>query len=133
MAKKSTKTTPTSSLSYDVATMLETPRVPRGLGEQGQRLWTAVQGQYDISDAGGVELLRLACLACDRAERLRKIINSDGELVEGKDGAPAKEHPLLRAEHLARSYISQTLSRLGLNLEPLRPGAGRPPGRSGAI
>src|SRR5262245_58806056 len=129
MAKKST---PTSPLPYSVVTAIEPAAVPPvALGEVGQKLWQSIQSQYRIEDAGGIELLRQACLAADRAERCRRIINTDGELIEGQNGGPPKEHPLLKSEHLARSYVAQTLTRLGLNVEPLRPGVGRPSGKAG--
>jgi hypothetical protein len=128
MAKKST---PSAPLSYAVATTLDRPTIPPGLGEQGQRLWSAVMSEYAIDDSGGRELLRQTAMAVDRLERLRRIINTDGELVEQADGPP-KEHPLLRAEHMARSYVAQTLTRLGLTTEPIK-GMGRPSGKSGAI
>ena len=133
MAKKSSTTPPASPLPYAVATMLEPPAVPDGLGESGQKLFSAVMAQYNITDAGGRELLKQAAQAADRCERLRKIINTDGEIVQGKDGAPAKEHPLLRSEVAMKSFLTRTLARLNLDMEPMRPGSGRPSGRSGAI
>jgi hypothetical protein len=127
MAKKSAATTRISPLSYAAATILEPPSIPRGLGEPGTRFFSAVISEFAIDDCGSRELLRQAAMAVDRLERLRRIINTDGELVEGKDGA-AREHPLLRAEHLARSFVAQSLTRLGLTTEPLK-GIGRPPGK----
>jgi hypothetical protein len=126
------KTTPTSPLSYAVATMLQPTAVPPALGETGQKLWSAIQAQYAIEDAGGLELLRQACQAADRAERCRKAIDLDGELVEQPNGG-TREHALLKAEIAARSFVVRTLSRLGLDMEPLRPGVGRPPGKAGVI
>src|SRR5262249_17884745 len=129
MAKKSTTTTGPAPMSYSAVTMLERGTVPAGLGETGQRLWAAVQGQYNIRDAGGVELLKQACQAADRAERCRKAIDLDGELVEQPNGG-TREHPLLKAEIAARSFVVRTLTRLGLDVEPVRQ-PGRPPGGIG--
>jgi hypothetical protein len=34
---------------------------PRPLGEAGTELWTTIQGEYAIADAGSVELLLQSC------------------------------------------------------------------------
>ena len=36
---------------------------PRKLGEHGMSLWRSVVSEYDLTDAGGVEMLALACAA----------------------------------------------------------------------
>jgi hypothetical protein len=130
MAKKTTHAGP---LPYSVVTAIEPPTIPASLNETGQKLWTGIMSQYDISDAGGRELLVQLCRMADRAERCRRIINNDGELIEGPNGGPPREHPLLKAELGARSFVTRTIARLGLDVEPTRPSPGRPPGRSGAI
>jgi len=125
MAKKMN---PVQTMSYAAATLIEPPAIPRGLQETGQRLWSSIQAQYRIEDAGGLAVLQQACEAADRAERCRKIINSDGELVEGKDGGPGREHPLLKAEIAAKAFLVRALGRLHLDMEPVRSQGGRPPG-----
>src|SRR5262245_22242702 len=121
------KTTPKSPLPYGVVTCLDPPPVSASLGESGQRLWARIQSQYAIRDEGGREMLFQACAAADRAERCRKAIDLDGELVEQPNGG-TREHPLLKAEIAARSFIVRTLVRLGLAVEAVHPGPGRPPG-----
>jgi hypothetical protein len=39
---------------------------PRKLGQAGTNLWRAVTTEYGIVDAGGIEILALACQALDR-------------------------------------------------------------------
>jgi hypothetical protein len=97
---------------------------PRKLGEHGLSLWNAVQSEYRIDDAGGVELLAQACAAADRVEALAERINADGEVVHTRAGP--KAHPALRDELAGRAFICRTLERLGLNLETIKPN-GRPP------
>ena len=87
--------------------------------------------EYAICDAGGIELLLLACEATDRAASLREAIDRDGELISTRSGL--KEHPGLKAELANRAFISRTLQRLGLDVEPVRPGVGRPGGGIGWI
>jgi hypothetical protein len=106
----------------------ETPSIedpPPNLEEAGKNLWNRITGAYDISDEGGRELLRQCCYAADRAESLRRQIDEAGELLITRSGL--REHPGLRHELAARAFICRTLSRLGLDVEPLRSTAGRPP------
>ena len=66
---------------------------PRPLGKHGMSLWCRITSAYNVADAGGVELLTLACQALDRAERLREQIDADGEIVRYRTGmrAPGAE------------------------------------------
>jgi hypothetical protein len=99
---------------------------PRTLGEPGRSLWDRVMIEYDIADAGGRELLALACQALDRAERLREQIDRDGEVIRAR--GMVKNHPALKDELANRAFVARTLQRLGLDVEPLRPNVGRPAG-----
>lgn len=96
---------------------------PRPLGKHGLKLWRAVLSEWDISDVAGRELLALASQALDRAESCREQIDADGEVIRSKVGL--REHPCLKHELQNRSFVSRTLSKLGLDAEPIR-GVGRP-------
>ena len=98
---------------------------PRTLGEHGLSLWRSVHTEYGIEDAGGIEMLLLACQSLDRAEELAEHINRDGVVIRSKAGL--KENPLIKHELAARSFVVRTLSRLGLDVEAIKP-TGRPPG-----
>jgi hypothetical protein len=98
---------------------------PRTLSNHGRSLWNRVMSSYDIRDVGGIELLTLACQALDRAESLSELINAEGAVIAVR-GVP-REHPALKSELANRAFVSRTLARLGLDVEPLRPGVGRPP------
>jgi Phage terminase, small subunit len=101
------------------------PSPPRKLGAHGLSLWHAVQGEYHIDDPGGIEMLAQACTAIDRAEELAEQITRDGAIVQTRNGP--RRHPALRDELAYRSFVTKTLERLGLCLEPVgRPG--RPAG-----
>jgi hypothetical protein len=104
---------------------------PRSLGKPGRSLWDRIMREYAIRDAGGIELLLLACEATDRAASLRDQIDRDGELIPTRSGL--KEHPGLKAELANRAFVSRTLKRLGLDVEPVRPGVGRPGGGIGWV
>jgi P27 family predicted phage terminase small subunit len=100
---------------------------PRTLGNHGTSLWNRITSEYAIEDAAGRELLALACAALDRAEACRDAIDRDGEVLLTRLGV-AKEHPALRAELASRAFVAKMLLRLGLDVEPMRSGPGRPPG-----
>jgi hypothetical protein len=99
-------------------------RPPRKLGEHGFSLWSRVQAEYRIDDAGGVEILCQACAAADRAKALAALIAADGEVVHTRSGLP-KAHPAIRDELAARAFVVRTLERLGINIEAVKP-HGRP-------
>jgi hypothetical protein len=101
------------------------PEPPPELSEHGRALWTSVMQQYDIVDAGGLETLRQACCACDRAEACRRIIAEQGELLTIR--GQIRSHPLLRDELQNRAFVVKAIQRLGLDLEPIK-SVGRPPG-----
>jgi P27 family predicted phage terminase small subunit len=100
---------------------------PRDLGEPGRALWDRIQREYDVSDVCGIELLSQACTALSEAEALREEINRDGPVLRTRHGL-IKDHPALKHELAARAFVVRTLTKLGLNFEPLRNAAGRPPG-----
>jgi phage terminase small subunit len=99
---------------------------PSNLREPGAKLWRAVMSEYDVQDAGGLAMLAQACEACDRLEALAEHIRNDGEIVRTKAGP--KDHPALKHELANRAFIVRTLSRLGLDVEAIKP-MGRLPGR----
>jgi hypothetical protein len=100
------------------------PKPPRTLGAPGANLWARIVEEYDISDAGGRELLTLCCQSLDRAESLREQIDREGEIIRVKGGM--RDHPGLRHELANRAFISKALAKLGVNLDvPVR-SVGRP-------
>jgi hypothetical protein len=99
---------------------------PRDLGRHGRKLWDEVQAAYGIADRGGIELLAQACAALDRAEGLAGAIATDGPVIYSRTGVP-KSHPAAKDELACRAFVVRTLERLGLNVEAVKPGPGRPP------
>jgi hypothetical protein len=98
---------------------------PADLAATGAALWTSIQRQYQISDSGGLAMLKLACESLDRAQSCRAQIDDDGEVVRSRTGI--RDHPLLKHEMAARSFTVRTLLRLGLDVEPIK-APGRPCG-----
>ena len=112
-----------------VAPAPEAVEPPGKLGAVGMSLWLDIVASYEFGDRASYETLFQACASADRADRLRQLIDADGEIVRTKAGI--KDHPALRHEIACRSFVVRTLARLGLDLEPLRGGPGRPPGGGG--
>ena len=99
--------------------------MPHDLGPDGARLWQRVQSEFDVQDIGGLTLLEQAARALDRAERCRRVIDDQGEAIKFKGGG-VREHPLLRAELQNRALVARLISKLGIDLEPVK-AIGRPP------
>ncbi len=97
---------------------------PPTLREAGANLWRSIMAEYAITDSGGRAILEQACASADRAAECAAIIAEQGAVISTKHGL--KDHPLLRHETAARGLVGRLLARLGLDVEPLRPAAGRP-------
>src|SRR4051794_30738190 len=106
----------------------DSPRLApaRPLGGHGRALWDRVTDSYALDDIGGQEMLLTACTMLDRAEALRQQIDNDGAVLHFPDGQ-LKSHPCLKDELAAFAFVSRTLQRLGLDVEPLGR-VGRPTG-----
>jgi hypothetical protein len=96
---------------------------PRPVGEAGQKLWSSIQGEYFITDAGGLELLLQACALADRIAGLEAEIERTGLMIPTKQGVRSK--PLLKEEVATRSLLIRTLQKLGVTEESIKP-VGRP-------
>jgi hypothetical protein len=105
------------------------PEPPAGLGSHGIALWCAVHGEYRIDDAPGLEILRGACEAIDRAEAAKAEVLRDGMTVERKTSS-LRPHPALAVEYSLRGLALRHLNSLGVNAEPKRDRPGRPPVKS---
>ena len=99
---------------------------PRHLGKHGLNLWRTIMAEYQIDDSGGGEMLAQACAALDRAEECAAAIGAKGVIILTEHGP--KDHPALKHELQNRAFVVRTLSRLGLDVEAIKP-IGRPPGR----
>ena len=102
------------------------PPTPATLGEAGTKLWKSIQSEFRVDDAPGREMLAQICAAADRADECAQAIAQDGAVIRTKAGF--KDHPLLKHELAARSFICRALHRLGFDIELTRASVGRPPG-----
>lgn len=88
------------------------PKPPQYLSLAGKKLWKTLHNGHVIDDPGGVTLLDSLCSAFDRAEAARKILATEGLVVEGRQGS--KPHPAVMIEHNARSAMHAALRLLRL-------------------
>jgi P27 family predicted phage terminase small subunit len=102
------------------------PGAPENLKRHGRALWAKIQSEYQILDSGGLEMLAQACAAADRAEECATRVKADGLILVSGSGT-SHDHPLIRHELAARAFVVKTLKSLGLHVEPLKRGPGRPP------
>lgn len=100
---------------------------PTTLGKSGAKLWSSIQDEYRIDDAGGLALLHQVCLSIDRADECADAIDRDGAMIRTQNGG-LKEHPLLKLELASRAFAVKSLLRLGLDITPSRNTPGRPSG-----
>jgi len=105
-----------------------TAKAPKHLSPEARRWWRKLQEEYAFSDEGGLLLLQTALEAFDRMRAAQAAIGQDGATALDRFGQ-LKAHPLLSVERDARAALLAALKALNLDLEPLRDGPGRPPGR----
>ena len=102
------------------------PKAPSHLGAVAAQLWRQITAEYSFDDPASERILIEACSALDRAERCRRQITADGEVVRGGRAGMLRAHPLLVTEIQSRALACRLLQRLGLDLEPVK-AVGRPP------
>ena len=105
-----------------------TNQAPDHLTDEAKAIWQEILTEYDISDAAGLRILRVALESFDRAQAARQAIDEQGMTFLDKFGQP-KPHPLLAIERDSRAAFLTGLKALNLDLEPLRDRPGRPSGR----
>lgn len=105
------------------------PEPPAHLSADSKALWSRLVRDYAMhDDAAGLAILGSACEAKDRAEQARKELDEEGLTVAGDRGG-VKAHPAAAIERDNRAAFLAAMKALRLDVEPARPGPGRPPGR----
>lgn len=101
---------------------------PKRLSREAQDWWRRLQEEYGIEDEAGRLLLMTAMESFDRMRLAQNAVKRTGATCRDRFGQ-LKAHPLLTVERDARAQMLAALKALNLDLEPLRDGPGRPPGR----
>lgn len=91
-----------------------TPRMPRGFGTAGQRLWRTVNITFELDDEPHkIELLSHACRVSDAIAELDKAAAKAPLTVRGSAGQQII-HPARSEARFQRGLLAQLLGRLGL-------------------
>jgi P27 family predicted phage terminase small subunit len=101
---------------------------PKHLKTDGKALFEQVAQEYSIEDAGGIALLTTAAECLDRMREAQAEIKKHGVLLADRYNNQ-KLNPACGLEKDARSGFLAAIKSLNLDLEPLKNGPGRPPGR----
>ena len=119
------KTPPTLTV-IDAASKPNPLAPPASLGKAGAELWLALDRDYIIEDSAGRQMLLRICETADTLASYDEQIERDGPTIRTASGL--REHPLLKHQLAARSFIVRSLHRLNLDVIPPRGEIGRPNG-----
>jgi P27 family predicted phage terminase small subunit len=101
---------------------------PKNLSREATKLWRKLQEEYGITDEAGLLILRTGLEAFDRMRQAQEILSNQGMTTTDRFGQP-KAHPMTTVERDSRAAMLAALKQLNLDIEPLKDGPGRPPGR----
>lgn len=107
--------------------MAKLPRPPKRLSREAKKWWTRILEGWDLDDAA-LMILESALDAFDTMRAAQALVAKDG-LVSTDRFGQVKAHPATLIERDAKATLLRHLKALGLDLEPLHGGPGRPPGR----
>src|SRR5262245_40089808 len=83
---------------------------PADLEIAGKKLWQEITREFALESAAEVQQLYAACCMEDRAVKLRRHIDREGEMVEIR--GTRRDHPCLKHELGARAFVVRTLANL---------------------
>lgn len=90
---------------------------PEHLSARSSAFWRAVVADYLIEDAPGLELLRRACEAMDRADEARAVLEREGLTFTSRYGE-LRPHPCVAVERDARVAVARLLRELRVTEPP---------------
>ncbi|MHC6213874.1 hypothetical protein [Rhodococcus ruber] len=94
--------------------MTTKPRMPRGLGTEGQKLWRTILEEFDMdNEPGKLRVLQDACRVADTIAELEAGLRGQPLTVKGSQGQSVI-HPLIAEARYQRGLLAQLLSKLGL-------------------
>ena|SRR5437879_607300 len=104
------------------------PKPPKHLSAEAKKWWRKLCDEYDLSDSAAQLLLENALSSFDRWQGARKILAREGAVVRDRFGQRVA-HVAVAIERDAKGMMVRAFKALNLDLEPLRDGPGRPPGK----
>ena len=92
--------------------MVSKPRMPRGLGTEGKKLWESVIDEFNLSvEPHKRRILFDACKIADSIKRMDDEAAKQPLVVKGSTGQPVI-HPCIAQAQAARGLLAQLLGRL---------------------
>ena len=89
----------------------EKRRAPRGLGDDGRKLWSSIVKDFELTESEAV-ILEEAARCRDRIKQLRTVVDAEGVTVMSPQGV--KTHPALVEERNQRKLVGQLLASMRL-------------------
>jgi phage terminase small subunit len=97
------------------------------LEPEAQARWDRILASWDLDDAA-LLILEATLEAFDRMREAQRVIAEQGILILDRF-EQHKQNPATVVEVQNRAAMLRGLKQLGIDLEPLNPGPGRPAGR----
>jgi P27 family predicted phage terminase small subunit len=100
------------------------PDAPKHLSREAKALWRNINADYEL-DAASQVILEGSLEAFDRMRQAQEAIKTHGITVLDRF-SQQKQAPATLVERDSRTALLRGLKALGLDLEPLQAGPGRP-------
>ena len=93
-----------------------TPKAAAALSPEARAVWARLAAEYELGDAGAVEVLTAGLYAFDTMRQAEGMLRADGLCTLDRYGTP-KAHPAADIAHRARGQWLGALRMLGLHSE----------------
>lgn len=91
---------------------MQKPRMIRGLGPEGKRLWRDIVAEFDLSlEPHKIQILTQACRVADQIAELDEAAAEAPLTVKGSMGQPVIS-PFISEARVQRALLGQLLARL---------------------
>ena len=103
------------------------PKAPRTLSREAKRWWKRLTNEFVLDDQAAVLLLEIALVSFDEMRAAQGIVAEQGLTTKDRFGQ-MRANPAAAIVRDARLGMLRAFKALNLDVDPPRPGSGRPPG-----
>ncbi len=104
--------------------MNDLPKTPPGLCPEAQAFWKKIVSSWVLEDSA-LMMLQQACEALTHVREAEAVIRKEGMTIKDRF-KQVRPHPCIAVIRDCRVLLLRYLKTLGLDLEPLQDGPGRP-------